>query len=358
MKEKSLILVGTRKGAFVFTSSDGRRSWKASGPHFRGKEIYDVVYDRRNKLLLASVNDNHWGPSIARSHDLGKSWKIVNPPKFSKSSKDTVKRIWNITPAPESEPSILYCGVEPAMLFKSDDTGGSWKINNSLLSHPTRPKWQAGGGGLCMHSILVDESDPKNIHVGISSVGTMNSRDGGKSWRFQNKNVLADFSPNKYPEYGQCVHKIVRNRERPNVLYQQNHCGVFRSDDNGENWKDIRNNLPSRFGFPIASDANDPKRVYVVPLEGDFSRVSPDNKFSVWTTDNSGKEWYPLSSGFPKIAYFEVLREGMESDDEDPCGVYLGTKTGQLYASRNHGNNWSLVSGVLPEILSVSASAL
>ncbi|MDG6905884.1 MAG: exo-alpha-sialidase, partial [Nitrososphaerota archaeon] len=247
---KNLLLVGTRKGAFVFASSDDRRSWKASGPYFRGKEIYDVVYDRRNKLLMVSVNDNHWGPSIARSKDLGENWKISSPPKFPKKSKDSVKRIWSITPGIDDEPGVIYCGVEPAMLFRSDDAALTWKVNEPLLENKTRPKWQAGGGGLCMHTILVDEGNPKNIHVGISAVGTLNSKDGGNSWKFQNKNVLSDFHPEKYPEYGQCVHKIVRHRDRPGVLYQQNHCGVFRSDDDGEEWEDIRNNLPSRFGFP------------------------------------------------------------------------------------------------------------
>ncbi|MGI0091295.1 MAG: WD40/YVTN/BNR-like repeat-containing protein [Nitrososphaerales archaeon] len=355
--DTSLLLVGTRKGAFVFSSSDGRRTWKASGPHFRGKEIYHMVYDKRNKLLLASVEDAHWGPSVARSFDLGKTWSISDSPKFPKGSGESVKRVWNITPGPEDEPDVIYCGVEPAMLFRSDDKGASWKVNDALLTHGTRSKWQPGGGGLCLHTILFEDDDPRNLHVAISAVGTLNSRDGGNSWKFQNKNVLADYNPEKYPEFGQCVHKIARHKDSPNVLYQQNHCGVYRSDDGGENWKDIRNNLPSRFGFPMAVDANDPKRVYVVPLEGDFSRVSPDNKFLVWTTDNSGKEWYPLGRGFPKPAYFEVLREGMASDEEDPCGVYLGTKTGQLYASRNHGSLWARISDVLPEILSVSVSA-
>jgi hypothetical protein len=357
-KADSIILsVGTRKGAFVFTSKDGRRTWKSSGPFFRGKEIYHVTYDKRNKILFASVNDEHWGPSVARSTDLGKNWKITDPPKYPKESGLSVKRIWNVTPGTENEENVVYAGVEPAMLFRSDNRGESWSINESLLNNETRPKWQPGGGGLCLHTILVDERDPNNMHLAISAVGTLNSKDGGSSWKFQNKNVLADFFPEKYPEYGQCVHKIVRNRERPDVLYQQNHCGVYRSDDNGENWIDIRNNLPSRFGFPIAVDANDPKRVYTAPLEGDFSRVSPDNKFSIWVSDNSGKHWHSLSKGFPKPAYFEVLRDSMKTDEEDPCGVYVGTKTGQLYASKNHGNNWTLVSGILPEILSVSVSS-
>jgi photosystem II stability/assembly factor-like uncharacterized protein len=225
-----------------------------------------------------------------------------------------------------------------------------------MFTHETRPKWQPGAGGLCLHTILVDEGDPKNLHVGISAVGTLNSKDGGETWKFQNKNVLADFLPEKYPEFGQCVHKLARHPSNPNVLFQQNHCGIYRSDDGGENWKDIRNNLPSRFGFPIAVDSNDPKRVYVAPLEGDFSRLSPDGKFSVWASDNSGKEWFPLERGFPKPAYFAILRDAMTSDSEDPCGLYVGTTTGHLYASRNRGKTWVKVSDVLPPIYSVSAS--
>jgi len=355
--EVSLLLVGTKKGAFVFSSKDGRRSWKVSGPHFKGKEVYHIAFDKRNKMLLASVNDEQWGPSIARSFDLGKSWKVSNPPKFPKNEKgEAVKRVWHIRPGPESEPGVLYCGVEPATLFRSDDKGESWTVNSAMFTHETRSKWQPGFGGLCLHTILVEEENPRNIHVAISAVGALNSKDGGETWKFQNKNVLADFYPEKYPEFGQCVHKMARNAKRPEVLFQQNHCGVYRSDDGGENWKDIRNNLPSRFGFPIAVDANDAKRVYVIPLEGDFSRVVPDGKFSVWASDNSGKEWFSLGRGLPKPAYFSVLRDGMTSDLEDPCGLYVGTTTGHLYASRNQGNSWSSVSDTMPSILSVSVS--
>jgi hypothetical protein len=355
----SLLLVGTKKGAFIFSSSDGRRTWKASGPHFKGKQIYHITYDPRNKIVFASVNDEQWGPSIATSTDLGKNWKTSkNPPKFPKeSSKESVKRIWNIKPGPESEPDVVYCGVDPAMLFRSDDMGKSWVINQAMLSHETRPKWQPGAGGMCLHTILFEEKNPKNLHIGISAVGVMNSKDGGETWKFQNKNVPIAGGPIEYGEYGQCVHKMTRHQDKPDMLYQQNHMGQFRSDDGGETWKDIKNNLPSTFGFPIAIDANDPKRVYVVPMEGDFSRLTPDGKFSVWATDDSGKEWFSLGRGFPKPAYFTVLRDGMTSDKEDPCGVYVGTETGQLYASRNQGNTWITASETLPPIYSVSASA-
>ena len=355
--ERSLVLVGTRKGAFIFSSKDGRRTWKATGPHFRGKEIYHMAYDRRNKILLASVEDEQWGQSVARSFDLGKSWKLANPPKFPKNEKgESVKRVWHIKPSTDDEPDVIYCGVEPATLFRSDDQGENWTVNSAMFNHPTRSTWQPGFGGLCLHTILIRDDNPRDLHIGISAVGTMNSKDRGETWKFQNKNVLADFQPEKYPEYGQCVHKLARHSDRPDVIFQQNHCGVYRSDDDGENWKDIRNNLPSRFGFPIAVDANDPKRAYVVPLEGDFSRVSPDGNFYVWATDNSGKEWAPVHKGLPRPAYFTILRDAMTADLEDPCGIYVGTTTGHLYASRNGGSAWSTLSDTLPPILSVSVS--
>jgi hypothetical protein len=356
--EISLLLVGTKKGAFVFSSKDARRTWKVTGPHFRGKEVYHMVYDRRNKMLLASVNDLQWGPSVSRSFDLGKTWKLSNPPKFPENKREeAVKRIWHIEPSIESEPDVIYCGVEPATLFRSDDKGENWAVNSAMFEHETRPQWQPGGGGLCLHTILIRNDDPRDIHVAISAVGTLNSKDRGETWKFQNRNVLADFQPEKYPEYGQCVHKLARNPARPNVIFQQNHCGVYRSDDAGENWKDIRNNLPSRFGFPIAVDANDPKRAFVIPLEGDFSRISPEGNFYIWATDNSGKEWFPMHKGLPKPAYMTIYRDAMTTDSDDPCGLYVGTSTGHLYVSRNSGRSWSRVSDCLPPVLSVSASA-
>jgi hypothetical protein len=278
---RMLLLVGTRKGVFIFSSKDGRRTWKVSGPHFKGRPVYHLTYDKRNNLLLASVSSEQWGPSIERSFDFGETWKTTKtPPRFPKGVSESVKDIWHIEPGVEDEPDILYSGVAPAALFRSNDKGETWNLNESLYNHETRAKWQPGAGGLCLHTILIDPKNPKNQHIAISAVGTLRTTDGGLSWKFQNKNVLAGFLPDKYPEYGQCVHKIARHSEHPEVLYQQNHCGVYRSDDSGENWVDIRNNLPSRFGFPIAVDANDPKRVYVAPQEADSARIAPDGKFA------------------------------------------------------------------------------
>lgn len=195
------------------------------------------------------------------------------------------------------------------------------------------------------------------MHVAISAVGTLLTDDGGDTWRFQNKNVLADFLPTKYPVYGQCVHKLAIHPSRPDMIYQQNHCGVYRSDDGGENWANIRNNLPSRFGFPIAVDSNDPRRVYVAPLEGDFSRIPPNGRFAVWASDNSGKAWEKLDMGIPAVSYFTVLREGLVTDEEDPCGVYFGTTTGQLFVGQEHGTGWERITDGLPPILSLSVSS-
>lgn len=351
------LLVGTRKGAFVFTSDRSRKSWKVSGPHLKGNEIYRVAYDRRSGTVFASVNSAQWGPTLARSKDLGGDWKMSKtPPKFPKSSGLSVARIWQIAPGPEDEPGLVYAGIEPACLFKSDDGGESWTVNEAMMNHKTRKKWTPGAGGLCLHSILLNPKRPRRILIAISAVGTMRSDDEGKSWKFQNKNVLADFLPNKYPVFGQCVHKLAHNASAPDVIFQQNHCGVYRSDNAGENWTNIRGNLPSRFGFPIAVDANEPRRVYVAPLEGDFSRIAPDGHFAVWASDKGGGEWSRLDSGIPKVSYFTILRDGMVADDEDPCGLYFGTTTGQLFASRDQGNNWERITDGLPPILSVSVS--
>ncbi len=357
MNSRNIVMVGTKKGAFVFESKDGRRTWKSTGPHFKGTQIYHVTYDPRNKLMLAAVDSFVWGPTVARSSDLGKTWKeSKKPPKFPKGGDLTVNRVWHIEPASEDEPEVIYCGVDPGALFKSVDGGESWSLNRGLLNHETRPKWQPGFGGLCLHTILVDPRDPDSMIVAISSVGVMKSTDGGKTWDFRNKDILADFMPPKhqFPVYGQCPHHLVRHPSSPDTIYQQNHSGVYRSDDGAETWVDISKGLPARFGFAIATDANDPKRVFVAPEESGAARLPPNGRFLVWRSDDAGRSWSPLGSGLPRRSYYNVLRDGMSSDREDPSGVYFGTTTGQLYGSRNGGNRWELIADGLPPIYSVS----
>ena len=357
MKARNLVMLGTKKGAFVFESQDGRRTWKSSGPHFKGIPIYHVTLDPRTRTMLAAVNNDFQGPRIAKSRDSGASWKEgKKPPRFPKGSDWTVKQVWHIEPGVEEEPDVLYCGVNPASLFRSDDGGETWALNQGLFGQETRPKWNPGAGGLCLHTVLVDPRDPDTLLIAISAVGILKTADGGASWSFKNDNLRADFMPNKYPEYGQCPHHLVRHPSRPDVIYQQNHCGQYRSDDNGETWKEMVGNLPSRFGFPVAVDFNDPKRVFVAPEESGAARLPPDGRFLVWASEDEGRRWSAMGNGLPRRSFYTVFREGMDTDEEDPCGVYVGTGNGQLFFSRNSGKRWSLVADGLPPILSVSAA--
>ena len=199
---RQILMVGTRKGAFVFTSDSGRRSWKLSGPELKGNETYHMAYDRRSRTVLASVSSSHWGPTVAKSKDLGKSWKVSRtPPKFPKGSGLSVARIWQIKPGTDDD-GVVYAGVEPACLFRSDDGGEKWTVNEAMLNHKTRKKWQPGGGGLCLHTVVLSERRPKRILIAISAVGVMRSDDNGETWGFKNKRLLADFQPEKYPEFG------------------------------------------------------------------------------------------------------------------------------------------------------------
>ncbi|HXW37696.1 MAG TPA: sialidase family protein, partial [Nitrososphaerales archaeon] len=276
MREKGtdLILVGTRKGAFIFTSKNGRKTWKMRGPYFKGNEVFHLVYDPRNDTIFAGVNNTQWGPTVMRSLDLGENWKESRRrPRYSKGSGSSVEQMWHIEPGPESSPDVVYVGVAPAGLFVSEDSGETWTIVEGLTAHPTRKKWTPGAGGLCLHSLLVDPRNPRHLHVGISAVGVLYSDNGGETWNFQNRHVRAGFLPNNYPEYGQCVHKLLRVRGEPDHLVQMNHCGVYRSYNNGRDWKEITENLPSDFGFSIALDPNDRGRIYAIPEESGENRT-------------------------------------------------------------------------------------
>jgi BNR/Asp-box repeat len=352
----NVIAVGTRKGVFVFKSEDGRRSWKAGGQGMPGSSVHHAVYDPRNSAIFAAANYDQWGTKVMVSRDLGASWKEARTgPRFPKESGLSVNAIWHIEPGNDGEPQKLYAGVDPAALFVSDDAGETWEPVGGLVSHPDRPKWTPGFGGLCLHSILVDPRDPRSLHVGISAVGVMHSADGGETWSYQNRHVRADFMPDKFPVFGQCTHKLVRHASRPDVLFQMNHCGVYRSDDNGSDWVDIVDNLPSRFGFPMALDHTRPSRPFVFPLTAAENRVPPEGRPGVWALE---RQWVMMSRGLQSPAYYGVYREGMSTDKEDPCGVYFGTNTGQLFASADGGTNWSKVTDGLPPILSVTASAV
>lgn len=294
---------------------------------------------------------------------MGRTWEPSKTgPKF-KAKGQSVNRVWHVEPGRAGEPGVVYAGVEPAALFRSDDGGSTWGEMTSLSKHPTRPRWQPGFGGLCLHSMVLDLSSAKRMWIGISAVGVFGTENGGTSWRPMNKGVRADFMPEKFPEFGQCVHKLLSPKTNSKLLYQQNHCGVYRSDDGGEVWKDLSDGLPSRFGFVLGLHSTDPKTIYVLPEDqatteniGGGQRYVSEGKFRVFRSRSGGDDWEALTRGLPqRNAYLHSMREGMATDSLDPCGVYVGTTTGQVFHSRDDGDTWSTLIDNLPPILSVSS---
>ncbi len=379
-KTRVLVFVGTRKGAFILSSDRQRQEWKVSGPHFKGWEVMHVNLDSRDRRLHLSAVHAAYGPSTHYSDDLGKTWTQAQAPAFgpasasgrplgtpdearapeeSQAKPERVIKIWNITPGRADEPDVLYAGIEPAALFKSTDRGATWTINEALYNHPHRQVWFPGAGGLGLHTIVLDPADHHRMYVAISTGGVYRTDDGGATWNPRNKNVRADFLPDKLPEFGQCVHKMVMHPIRPDMLYQQNHCGIYRSDNQGDDWIDIgEGKLPSRFGFPIVVHPHDPKTIYVALEESDAYRVSVDGKFAVWRSKNGGESWKRLSNGLPARAYLVALREAMATDMLDDAGIYVGANTGQIFYSRDAGNAWDTLIDFLPPVLSIETAVL
>ena len=360
----AVVLVGTTKGAFLLSADKGRKRWNVSGPHFPGHVVYAMAYDGRAGRRRLWFSSFHWafGATLRASDDFGKKWTNPesHPIKFPEDTGQALKQIWQITPGLENEPDHLYCGVEPASLFESRDAGNSWSLVRGLFNHPHREKWTPGNGGMCMHTVLPDPSNPKRVVVAISAAGVYRTDDGGKTWQARNKGLKAEFLPegSQYPEFGQCVHKIARHPARPQQLFLQNHGGLYRSDDAGDSWKDIGHGVPSDFGFPMVAHPHDPDAAYIFPLEREM-RVGPDAKARVYRTRNAGKSWEPLTKGLPqKNAYETVLRDAMTADSLDPAGIYFGTRAGKLFGSANEGGAWQLIVEGLPPITCVKAAVV
>jgi len=358
----TVLLVGTIKGAFLLSSDRSRKRWQFSGPHFPGHVVYSLAYEGRAGRRRIWFSSTHWafGTTLRASDDFGKKWTNPesHPIKFPEDTGQALKQIWQIKPGPESEPDHLYCGVEPAALFESRDAGQSWSLVRGLFDHPHRPQWAPGNGGLCLHTVLPDPTNSKRVHIGISAAGVYRTDDGGKTWHVRNKGIRAEFLPesNRYPEFGQCVHKIDRHPSRPERLFLQNHGGLYRSDDAGDTWKDIGHGVPSDFGFPMVMHPNDADTAYIFPLEREM-RCGPDGKARVYRTRNAGASWEPLTRGLPqKNAYETVLRDALTADSHDPAGLYFGTRTGQLFASADEGDSWQALAEWLPPVVCVKAA--
>jgi hypothetical protein len=358
-----ILLVGTMKGAFVLRAGQQRHAWNVGGPYFPGSAVYAMAYDGRDgrQRIWAGANNMHWGALLRSSDDFGKTW--TNPERanvaFPEGTETALKQIWQIAPGRAEEPNTLYCGVEPAAVFMSTDGGSTWHLNEGLWNHPQRPRWEPGGGGLCLHTILLDPADERRIRVAISTGGMYVSEDGGASWRPSNSGVRADFLPDKYPEFGQCVHKVVQSTRRPERMFLQNHWGLYRSDDRGESWTDIANGVPSDFGFGLAIHPRNPDCAWIVPLESDQFRCTPEGKLRVYRTRDAGGRWEPLANGLPQNgAYETVLRDAMAVDTLDAIGVYFGTRSGKLFGSVDEGESWSELLDGLPPVISVKAAVI
>ena len=358
-----LLLVGTMKGAFLLRSGSARTRWEVGGPYFPGQSVYALAYDGRDgrRRIWAGATSEHWGPALSASDDFGRAWSAAESGaiRFPAETGASVRRVWQIHPGRADEPQTLYCGVEPAALFESHDSGATWSLVRGLYDHPHRPRWQPGGGGLCLHTIVPDPAHRRRLFVAISTGGVYRSDDGGASWQARNVGVRAEFLPEKYPEFGQCVHKVVQHPARPERLFLQNHWGLYRSDNAGDSWTDIARGVPSDFGFPMVIHPHDPDTVYILPLESDVFRCTPEGRLRVYRTRDAGGSWEALTRGLPQQGALEtVLRDAMTADTLNPAGVYFGTRSGQLWSSRDGGASWSLAAGGLPPIVCVKAAVV
>ena len=365
------VLVGTRKGAFVLTSDEGRRDWKVDGPHFAGWEMYHlkgspVDTDR----IWASQTSGWFGQQIQRSEDGGQTWNPVGNDFSYASVPGTHQwydgtphpwefaRVWHLEPS-LTDPDTVYAGVEDAAMFKTTDGGTTWTELKGLREHGSGPQWQPGAGGMCLHTILLHPTDENRIYCAISAAGTFRTDDGGETWRPINKGLKSGEIPSEEAEVGHCVHNLAMHPDRPDTLYMQKHWDVMRSDDAGLTWTEVSGNLPSDFGFPIDVHAHEPETVYVVPILSDSVHYPPDGKLRVYRSRTGGNEWEPLTKGLPQENCFvNVLRDAMAVDKLDECGIYFGTSGGQVYCSPDGGDTWDAIVRDLPAVLSVEVQTL
>jgi photosystem II stability/assembly factor-like uncharacterized protein len=365
------VLVGTRKGAFVLEADGKREKWNVSGPHFAGWEMYHVKGSPVDpNRVYASQCSGWFGQLIQRSNDGGKTWEPVGNKFVYDGVTGThqwydgtphpweFKRVWHLEPS-LTDPDTVYAGIEDAALFRSTDAGQNWQELSGLRGHGTGPRWQPGAGGMCLHTVILDPSNPERIFIAISAAGAFRTDDGGKTWKPINRGLHSQFLPDPKAEVGHCVHHVAMHPSRPGVLFMQKHWDVMRSDDAGDSWHEVSGNLPTDFGFVIDVHAHEPETIYVAPIKSDSEHFPLDGKLQIFRSRAGGNEWEPLTKGLPQQnCYVNVLRDAMAVDSLDSCGVYFGTTGGQVYASANAGDTWMPIVHDLPAVLSVEVQTL
>jgi photosystem II stability/assembly factor-like uncharacterized protein len=387
------VLIGTKKGGFIATSDGKRQKWNIAGPLFGGWEVYHMKGSPVDpNRIYASQSSGWFGQIIQRSDDGGETWNTPGStpeelkgehgmPKGESNkfvydqSKETglpltthqhfdgtqqpwvFKRVWHLEPS-LSDPNTVYAGVEDAAIFRTSDGGKSWH-ELAALRGAHGEQWSPGAGGLGLHTILIDPKDPKRLYIAISAAGCFRTDDDGKSWKPINRGLKSEYIPDPDAAIGHCVHRIALHKSKPSTVFMQKHWDVMRTDDAGENWREVSGNLPTDFGFPIDVHAHEPETIYVVPITSDSLHYPPEGKLRVYRSRTGGNEWEALTNGLPQQdCYVNVLREAMCVDQLDPCGVYFGTTGGQVYCSPDGGDRWQPITRDLPAVLSVEVQTL
>ncbi len=353
------LLIGTKKGLWVGNSED-RRDWSLTGPHFPMQSVSACAVDTRGSRprLLVGATSEHWGPTVSWSDDLGSTWQETTGGgvRFPEGAGASVEALWQLAPDSGDRPGVVWAGTQPSALWRSTDGGESFALVEGLWNHPHRPTWAPGYGGQAIHTILPDPDDDDRVLVAMSTGGVYVTDDSGATWNPSNTGIHAWFFPDTLPEYGQCVHKVARDAGDADVLYAQNHGGVYVSRDRGSTWTAAAAGLPADFGFPVVAHPSRAGTAYVVPLVADRDRTPPEARLQVWRTDDSGKSWHSSSKGLPEGFHPTVLRDAFTTDGADPAGLYLGARDGTVYVSADEGESWGEAVRHLPDVLCVRAA--